>query len=94
MRNGRPKFHSSFILPRLCLLPGCEHADRAAADQGEAQEIVPLQRLFQIEHGEGAKDAQRDDLLNGLQLGGRNAGVVSEPIGRYLEALLLDHFLH
>ena len=55
-------------------------------DEGEADDIVPLQLLLEVEDGEAGEDDQGDDLLDGLELGGREMAV-PEAVGRDLEAV-------
>jgi hypothetical protein len=51
-------------------------------------DVIPLEPLAHVEHGERREDGERDHLLQDLQLGERDAGAVAEAIGRDLEQVL------
>src|SRR5215475_7931584 len=58
-----------------------KNKERAGCNKNEADGIIPGDRLLEIENGEAGKHQQRDDLLDGLELGGR-IDRTAESIGR------------
>ena len=78
-KNGRCGNHVR--LPLLEDDPGGQH------DQTETDDIVPAQRLVEIEHGKEAEYAEGDDFLNGLEFRGVEVAV-ADAVCRYLKHVL------
>jgi len=86
--------------PRPVSSPFFEDHRDGGDDQGEAGEVIPTQRLFQVEHGERGEDGESNYFLDGLELGGRKL-VRADAVGRDLEAVFeegdqpadQDHFV-
>ena len=64
---------------------GENHAD-GTNDHSEAGDVVPSNRLLQIKNRENGKNHERNDFLNGLQLG-RGEFVGANAVGGNLEAV-------
>ena len=64
-----------------------EHKERAGHEAAKRRKVVPMQFVAEVKRREDAKDGQRNDLLDHLQLVGRK-GLRPDPVGRHLEAVL------
>ena len=61
--------------------------EHGGEDEAEADDVIPLDSLTQIEHGEEAEDDESDAFLHDLELGGGLAGKVADAVGGDLEAV-------
>src|SRR5262249_6891963 len=100
-RNERPKRRSKFFNMKASML-ACSHSRLAFVtarqlpflknkecrhhDKKEANRVVPLDVLLQIENGENRKNNQGDDLLNRLELRCIE-GMAANTIGGHLKAV-------
>jgi hypothetical protein len=66
--------------------PFLEDYRHSGNDEREAREVIPSQRLPEVEHGKNAEYRQRDDLLDRLQLRRREL-VGADAVRRYLETI-------
>jgi hypothetical protein len=58
----------------------------ACSDQGEADAIVPGDPLLKVDNGKDGENHQRNDLLDGLELGGGVDGA-AVTVGRHRQAI-------
>src|SRR5260221_8695769 len=63
-----------------------ENEEGGAADEPEADQMIPLDRLAEISPRKDAEDDQRDDLLDGLQLC-RRIIAAAVAIGRHRQTI-------
>jgi hypothetical protein len=67
-------------------LPPVEDKEDTEHEAGEPGSVVPFQFLAQIGDGKSGEDHQRDDLLDGLELRGRELER-ADTVGGHLEAI-------
>src|SRR5882724_8981079 len=66
-----------------------EHEEGPGDQAAKGSKVVPMQLIAKIKRREDAKDRQRDDLLDHLQLI-RRKGLRANPVGGYLQAVLKE----
>src|SRR5215210_4938643 len=64
-----------------------EDEESAGSDQREADEMMPADRLLQVQHRKAGEDQERDDLLHGLQLR-RRIGLRADAVRRHRKPVL------
>jgi hypothetical protein len=62
-------------------LPLVVDEEHGGEDEAEADDVIPLDSLTQIEHGEEAEDDESDAFLHDFELGGGLAGKVADAVG-------------
>lgn len=67
--------------------PGFEDEGGAGEDEEEADEDVPFGCFAEVDPGEEDENGEGDDFLDGFELGGGDAGLVTETIGGDLETV-------
>lgn len=79
---------SSYVTPSGQLLRTEDEID--SSHKAECRpDIVSLERLFHINHCKRHKDAERDDLLEDLELC-KAESLETDTVGRYLEEILTE----
>ena len=76
--------HQPTLYPRPILFLWQEGEGHRRQDAHKCGEMVPPDFFAEIQNGEGAKDGERDDLLDDFELGG-GINRVAPAIGRHLE---------
>ncbi len=64
-----------------------EHEEGSGDEAAEGYGVVPVEPFAEVVDGEDAEDAEGDDLLDDLELGGREGGG-ADAVGGDLEAVL------
>ena len=64
-----------------------EHEEGSADEAAEGYGVVPVEPLSEVIDGEDSEDAEGDDFLDHLELGGREGGG-ADSVGWHLEAVL------
>ena len=88
-RAALPQFAERFAGSFRSASPALEDYSHRCHDHYEAYNVVPADRLFQVEDGKHGEDHKRDDLLNRLEL--RSAELVgADAIGGNLKAIFKE----